>query len=100
MVYKLSRIVVLSVFLLTLPVMGEASPGIQKVIHLGKEYIIGNPGISATANIMATSGLFTTYQTCAVGSWPEAVAIGDVNNDGNNEVLLTTSSYGSSTNDN
>jgi hypothetical protein len=39
------------------------------------------------------SGLFQHYQAYPVGSWPEAVAIGDVNNDGRNDVVMTTSYY-------
>ncbi len=39
------------------------------------------------------SGLFLPYQAYPVGSWPEAVAIGDVNNDGRNDVVMTTSRY-------
>lgn len=37
--------------------------------------------------------LFLPYETFPVGSWPEAVAIGDVNSDGRNDVVLTTSFY-------
>lgn len=35
----------------------------------------------------------------AVGSWPEAVTVGDVNGDGRDDVLLTTSFYFDPTND-
>ena len=39
------------------------------------------------------SGLFEPYTTIATGSWPEAVAIGDVTGDGRNDVALVTSYY-------
>jgi len=48
----------------------------------------------------APVSLFTAYQAFPVGSWPEAVAIGDVNNDGRNDVVLTTSKYFDPDNDN
>ncbi|MCL4473000.1 MAG: VCBS repeat-containing protein [Actinobacteria bacterium] len=37
--------------------------------------------------------IFFPYQTFPVGSWPEAVAIGDLNSDGRNDVAMTTSFY-------
>jgi hypothetical protein len=45
------------------------------------------------------ASLFGPYTTMATGSWPEAVAIGDVNGDGLNDVVLVTSSYFSPDND-
>jgi fibronectin type 3 domain-containing protein len=47
--------------------------------------------LSATASGPATGSLFQPYQAIAVGSWPEAVAIGDVSGDHRNDVVLTTS---------
>lgn len=47
----------------------------------------------------SNSGLFLPYTATSVGSWPEAVAIGDVNNDGKNDVVMTTSTYFDPTND-
>jgi hypothetical protein len=41
----------------------------------------------------ADSNLFYPYVYFQVGSWPEAVAIGDVNGDGRNDVVMTTSFY-------
>jgi hypothetical protein len=41
----------------------------------------------------ANSNLFSPYIEILTGSWPEAVAIGDVNNDGRNDVVMTTSFY-------
>jgi len=45
------------------------------------------------------SGIFTPYKAFPVGSWPEAVAIGDVNGDGLNDVVMTTSFYSDPDND-
>jgi len=42
---------------------------------------------------------FEQYINYETGSWPEAVAIGDVNGDGKNDVVMTTSSYFDPTND-
>ena len=36
---------------------------------------------------------FSPYQAVDVGSWPEAVAVGDVTGDGRSDVLMTTSYY-------
>lgn len=47
-----------------------------------------------------TTELFQPYQVLFdVGSWPEAVAIGDVNNDGRADVVMTTSFYFDEPND-
>jgi subtilisin family serine protease len=43
--------------------------------------------------------LFPTYQATSVGSWPEAVAIGDVTGDGLEDVVMTTSYYFDAAND-
>ena len=40
-----------------------------------------------------TVGLFEPYAAFDVGSWPEAVAVGDVNHDGRADVVMTTSYY-------
>jgi len=45
------------------------------------------------------SGLFADSVAKPTGSWPEAVAIGDVNNDGRNDVVMVTSFYFDPTND-
>jgi hypothetical protein len=45
------------------------------------------------------SDLFEPYVIHPVGSWPEAVAIGDVNGDGRNDVVMTTSFYFDDEND-
>jgi len=44
-------------------------------------------------------GLFENYVAFPTGSWPEAVAIGDVNGDGRNDVVMTTSFYFDAAND-
>jgi hypothetical protein len=47
-----------------------------------------------------TTELFEPYQALFdVGSWPEAVAIGDVNGDGRSDVVMTTSFYFDESND-
>ncbi|MDY7030845.1 MAG: VCBS repeat-containing protein, partial [Thermodesulfobacteriota bacterium] len=46
-----------------------------------------------------STDLFLPYQTYPVGSYPEAVAIGDVNSDGNNDVVMTTGYYSDPDND-
>jgi fibronectin type 3 domain-containing protein len=51
--------------------------------------------ISATP----TRSLFRPYQAISVGSWPQAVAIGDVTGDGRNDVVMTTSYYFDPVND-
>jgi len=42
---------------------------------------------------------FYSYIAAAVGSWPDAVAIADVNGDGRNDVVLATTFYFDSAND-
>ncbi len=44
-------------------------------------------------------GLFDPYQAFPVGSWPESVAVGDVNDDGRDDVALTTGAYFDPVND-
>ncbi len=41
----------------------------------------------------ANTDLFNPYLSLPTGSWPEAVDVGDVNGDGRNDVVLTTSFY-------
>jgi hypothetical protein len=50
------------------------------------------------ANVVA-AGLLAPYQAMPVGSYPEAVAIGDVTGDGRNDVVMTTSFYFDPAND-
>jgi ELWxxDGT repeat protein len=47
----------------------------------------------------AGSGLFEPYTAIQTGSWPEAVAIGDVTGDGRNDVAMVTSFYFDDAND-
>jgi FG-GAP-like repeat len=57
------------------------------------------PPPSRDALLSATSGLFEPYVAYATGSWPEAVAIGDVTGDRLNDVVLVTSYYFDPAND-
>jgi len=52
-----------------------------------------------TASGLAQAQLFSEATTIPTGSWPEAVAIGDVNGDGRNDVVMTTSYYFDEAND-
>lgn len=47
----------------------------------------------------AAGTLFQPYQAFEVGSWPEAVAVGDVTGDGRADVVLTTDYYFDAAND-
>lgn len=67
----------------------------------GSFSITSRPGAAQTP---AGSEAFSTfhlnpYTASAVGSWPEAVAIGDVTGDGRPDVVLTTTFYFSPVND-
>ena len=53
----------------------------------------------ATGVAGAAGSLFQPYQAFAVGSWPEAVAIGDVTGDGRADVVMTTGFYFDPAND-
>jgi hypothetical protein len=63
-------------------------------------------GLASTMGAVAwatpTAGpppVFAPFQAYAVGSWPEAVGIGDMTGDGRNDVLMTTSPYNDPEND-
>ena len=47
--------------------------------------------VPLVATNAAAAGMFAPYQAYPVGSWPEAVAIGDVTGDGRADVVMTTS---------
>ena len=50
-------------------------------------------GQQAHAAAMPNSGLFKSYVVNQVVYHPNAVAIGDVNNDSRNDVVMTTDNY-------
>ncbi|MCP4412174.1 MAG: hypothetical protein GY808_06355, partial [Gammaproteobacteria bacterium] len=60
----------------------------------------GNAG-STNQNYSVTvfNNFFPNYYAVDVGSWPETVAIGDLNNDGKNDVVLGTGFYVDPAND-
>lgn len=45
------------------------------------------------------ASMFAAYQSSPTGSWPEAVAVGDVTGDGRDDVVMSTSFYFDATND-
>jgi hypothetical protein len=55
--------------------------------------------VCLAANCRGATLSFSNYVVLATGSWPEAVAIEDLDGDGRNDVVLGTSSY-FNTNDN
>ena len=57
------------------------------------------PAAPPALKAAGASGLFEQYSAFDTGSWPEAVAIGDVTGDGRNDVLLVTSFYFDDIND-
>jgi chitinase len=58
------------------------------------------PAGDKTIHILsAAPDLFAPYTATATGSWPEVVAIGDLNGDGRNDVALATSYYADPDND-
>ncbi len=62
---------------------------IALVVSDGSQSAVDNVIITAPGNVVAP--LFAPYQLIEVGSLSEATAIGDVNGDGLNDVVLTTS---------
>ena len=52
-----------------------------------------------SASGVSAAGLLASYQAYPVGSWPDAVAIGDVTGDGRPDVVMTTSYYFDPAND-
>jgi fibronectin type 3 domain-containing protein len=73
------------------------TPGTTYAYQVSAVNAVGEGPLSdisfATAVGGAPGSLFQPYQATPVGSWPDAVAIGDVNGDGRNDVAMTTSYY-------
>ena len=73
------------------------TPGTTYAYQVSAVNAVGEGPLStvgwATAVGAVPASLFQAYQATPVGSWPEAVAIGDVNGDGRNDVVMTTSYY-------
>lgn len=67
------------------------------VIMTGLLYACGNQENSPS--LSNSSSLFKPYLMITTGSMPQAVAIGDVNGDGRNDVVMTTFSFFSPAND-
>jgi FG-GAP-like repeat/Fibronectin type III domain len=73
----------------------DVEPGIAYTYQVSAINSVGegplSNGISATApGKSPPPGLFQPYQAYPVGSWPDAVAVGDVTGDGRNDVVMTT----------
>ncbi len=67
-------------------------------VRKGPDGLVRRPSIGPLAGApvrfgSTTSGLFEPYVAYPTGSWPEAVAIGDVTGDRLNDVVLVTSHY-------
>jgi len=86
---------------------GETWQRVQRTADGRLRLIVGSApaaselaGLSSLASSAPTNGsLFQPYVAIPTGSWPEAVAIGDVNGDGLNDVVMVTSFYFDPTND-
>jgi len=71
-------------------------------ISTGAKDFVGDPlfnSYSWSFTTIPASDLFYSYEAFPTGSYPEAVAIGDVNGDGRNDVVMTTSWYDDPDND-
>jgi hypothetical protein len=79
------------------------TPGTTYVYEVSAVNAVGegphSTGAFATAAGATPPSLFQPYQAIPVGSWPDAVAIGDVNGDGRNDVVMTTSYHFDPAND-
>jgi fibronectin type 3 domain-containing protein len=76
--------------------------GVNGTFYYYKVSALNSNGESALSNELSAvpvRRLFDPYQAYPVGSWPEAVAVGDVTGDGRNDIVLTTTYYFDPTND-
>ena len=72
---------------------------IRRISVSGSLLTFGTILVALTWPVVSPGFQLSNYIAYPTGSWPEAVAIGDLNGDGRNDVVLSTSSY-SNTNDN
>jgi hypothetical protein len=62
--------------------------------------VIAGAALAAAAPAAAWTLAFRPYQAYTTGAWPQEVEIADVTGDGRNDVLLMTTSYGETPNNN
>lgn len=67
--------------------------------RLGVAALVGALTLAGLAGAAAPGAQLQAYQAFDVGSWPAAVAVGDVTGDGRNDVVMTTDFYFDPAND-
>jgi fibronectin type 3 domain-containing protein len=71
----------------------SGTPGTTYYYEVTATNSVGESPRSNEVAAMPTRPLFQPYQAVSVGSWPQAVAVGDVTGDGRNDVVMTTGYY-------